>query len=73
MDENIITDPEEILEEGRKFYHILYSDNTNLISNQRRDEINDNLTKSEYLPKLSEIEKNQCEDEVNESELLKSI
>ena len=73
MDENIITDPEEILEERRKFYHILYSDNTNLISNQRRDEINDNLTKSAYLPKLSEIEKNQCEDDVNESELLKSI
>ena len=73
MDENIITDPEEILEEGRKFYHTLYSDNTNLISNQRRDEIIDNFTKSECLPKLSEIEKNQCEDVLTESELLKRI
>ena len=73
MDENIIMDPEETLEEGRKFYHTLYSDNTDLISNQRRDEIIDNFTKSEYLPKLSEIEKNQCEGVLTESELLKSI
>ena len=73
VDENIITDPKEILEEGRKFYHTLYSDNTNLISNQRRDEVIDNFTKSEYLPKLSEIEKNQCEDVLTEGELLKSI
>ena len=73
MDENIITDPEEILEEGPKFYHTLYSDNTNLISNQRRDEIIDSFIKSKYLPKLSEIEKNQCEDVLTERELLKSI
>ena len=73
MDEKIITYPDEILEEGHKFYHTLYSDNTNLISNQLRDEIIDNFTKSEYLPKLSEIEKIQCEDVVIESELFKSI
>ena len=68
-----MTDPEEILEEGRKFYHTLYSDNTNLMSNQRRDGTIDNFTKSDYLPKLSEIEKNQCEDVLTESELLNSI
>ena len=73
MDENIISDPEEIIREGKKFYHNLYSDNTSLISNQRRDEIIDNFTKSEYLPKLSEIGKNQCEDVLTESELLDSI
>ena len=70
---NIITDPEEILEEGRNFYHTWYLDNTKLISKQQRDEIIDNFTKSEYLPKLNEIEKNRCKDVLTESELLKSI
>ena len=70
MDENIISDPKETLEEGRKFHHTLYSDNTYLISIQRRDEIIHNYTKSEYLPKLSEIEKYQYEDVLAESKLV---
>ena len=71
MGENFITDPIEILEEGRTIYNRLYSDNDNHISNHLREEISDKFTISEYLPKLSE--KISCEGALTENELLKSI
>ena len=73
MGENFITDPIEILEEGRTFYNRLYSDNDNHISNHLQEEISDKFTISEYLPKLSENEKISCEGALNENELLKSV
>ena len=73
MGENVITDPVEILEEGRTFYNRLYSDNDNHISNHIQEDISNKFTISEYLPKLSENKKLSCEGALTENELLKSI
>ena len=70
----VITNPKDILEEGRKYYMNLYSDdNRNSIDGLPVNLIEEGFLNSTSLPKLNENQKSQCEGLMTESELLKSI
>ncbi len=72
VDNNLITDPTEILKAERQFYENLYKNphenNDDLF--ERNAEI---FTTDSNIPKISEDDKIKCEEYVTENELLKSV
>ena len=69
----IITDASEILKEEKHFYQNMYT------SHKTYDEMDDNVTyrrffaHDETIPKLTDGEKNQCEGQITEQELLDTL
>ena len=69
----VITNPKDILEEGRKYSMNLYSDdNCSSLDGQPVNFIEEGFLNSTSLPKLNDNQKSQCEGLMTESELLKS-
>ena len=72
VDDEIITDKKQILMAEKAFYEKLYSDNI-MYDNDILEESIDEFTKNSAIPKLNEEQKQKCEEEITESEILKSI
>ena len=74
-EKEVITNPKDILEEGRKYYMKLYSDDDSqyVLGGQPVNLIEEEFLTNASLPKLNENQKSQCEGLMTESELLKSI
>ena len=69
-DNSIIETPQEILDLEKNFYENLYNDNSNPVQSQEaEDKIFNNLD----IPKISEQNKQICEEELSEAEILKSV
>ena len=73
-EDKIVTNPVDILEEGKDFYMKLFSDNSRpgRINGQGICDEN-NFINNPTLPKLSDVQRTQCEGLMTENELLKSI
>ena len=67
-DGNITEDPQGILDMQKHFYSNLYNDNSD-ISNEGENELFREIT----IPQMSNRDKLKCEDELSESEILKSV
>ena len=74
-EKEVITNPKDILEEGRKYHMNLYSDDDRqcVRGGQSVNLIEEEFLTNASLPILNEDQKSQCEGLVTESELLKSI
>ena len=74
-EKEVITNPKDILEEGRKYYMKLYSDDDSqyVLGGQPVNPIEEEFLTNAALPKLNENQKSQCEGLMTESKLLKSI
>ena len=73
-EDKIITNPVYILEAGKSFYMKLFSDNSRpgrINGHGTCDE--NNFINNPTLPKLSDVQRTQCEGLMTENELLKSI
>ena len=72
FDEDILTDPQDILNEERSFYHNLYS--LPMKSDQNTDTSDkQSFLENNSLPQLNETDKARCENAITERELLISI
>jgi exonuclease III len=68
----IITDATEILDEEKRFYENLYTKKIN--EETKKFQENCNLfTKNPKIPKISETQKESCDEPISESELLASL
>ena len=72
MDENLITDPIQILDDGQNFYQNLYSENVGH-DESPMTEIGNTFTNTDSLPKIGAIQQEHCERLVAENDLLKSL
>ena len=74
LEDEIITDPAEILEEERKFYQKLYS-RPPLKSDTSNEAKSKNLFLGDKagLPKVTDNDRHNCEKEITETELLSSL
>jgi len=72
INENIVNCPKEILYAEKEFYENLYSESIdiNSASFKRATEL---FTKSANIPRITNEEKLQCEEDLTESEILKSL
>ena len=76
VEDETISEPSRILEEGKLFYQRLYSDPSNRNQHDphaHTSETRDSFTQSSTLPKLNENDMHSCENLLTENELLKSI
>ena len=72
IDNMIITDAKEILQEEKKYYEKLYSKQLNEDSTEF-NEMCDRFTKNINIPRISEDDRNRCDELVTEKELLSSL
>ena len=72
VDNNLITDPIQILDEGQNFYQNLYSENVGHDESHMR-EIGNTFTNTDSLPKIDGIQQEHWECLMTENDLLKSL
>ena len=70
--DDLVTDPHKILEEEKKFYKDLYSENISHTETEVTDATNFFLEDND-LPKVDEECKNKCEALITEAELLRGV
>lgn len=68
----IISEPSEILLEGKKYFKNLYSEN-NEPGNEAFHAAADPFVKSDNIPKISEEFKEMCDSDITETEILNSL
>ena len=72
INDDIISDEKQILEEERSFYANLYS-NSNTQDRLMLEQSLNKFISSNSIPKLNDAQKQLCEVEISEAEMLKSI